>query len=451
MANNDTQDQGISAGIDPGLPLAKDWKPSADYRVFAGGREAAVHCSEGTSFAIIVCPEAEELALEVEAAAAFDRVVVRPLSAGIVPSADGGKLRFAVRAGHKLSIEPDGDTKRPLLLFVQPEEAAKPNANDPQVHYYGGGRVYDAGRIVLRANETVYIEEGTIVRGTIFAEEAVNIAVRGRGVLDGSGWRGVRASDDERRNMIKLIGCERVVLEGITVLDGDSWHVLPIACRDVTVVGLNIVTFEGTGDGIDIVGCEDVAISGCFIRSNDDCIAVKAVDYFHPSGCKDVRNVHVSDCVMWNAPWGNALEIGYETQCETIENIVFEHIDIIRCEFEGWQSGGTFTIHNGDRAIVRNVRYDNIRIEDSQEKLVDIKVLHSKYSRDAERGFVRDIRFSNIHIVDGPFPVSVIRGFDEAHLIEDVSFTNLTAYGQRLRSANEARMVVELAKGITFE
>src|SRR5690348_13086648 len=99
------------------LPLTKDWKPSADYRVYAGGREVNVHYSEGTSFAIIVCPAAEELVLEVEAAAAFSRAVVRPLSTGITPSAVGYKLRFAVRAGHKLSVELDGNTKRPLLLF----------------------------------------------------------------------------------------------------------------------------------------------------------------------------------------------------------------------------------------------------------------------------------------------------------------------------------------------
>jgi len=44
-----------------------------------------------------------------------------------------------------------------------------------------------------------------------------------------------------------------------------------------------------TGDGIDVVGSEDVSISNCFVRSNDDCVAIKAVDYQHEAGHKNVK------------------------------------------------------------------------------------------------------------------------------------------------------------------
>jgi hypothetical protein len=145
------------------------------------------------------------------------------------------------------------------------------------------------------------------------------------------------------------------------------------------------------------------------------------------------------------------LEIGYETRCDEISNIVFENCDVIRSEFEGYQSGGTFTIHNGDRAHIRNVRYENIRVEDSREKLIDIKVQFSQYSRDEERGQVSDIVFNNIQVVDGPFPVSIIRGYDADHMIRDITIKDMVVHGEEIKSANQCRMVVELSKDINFE
>ncbi|MGD2175444.1 MAG: hypothetical protein PVJ27_08580, partial [Candidatus Brocadiaceae bacterium] len=128
----------------------------------------------------------------------------------------------------------------------------------------------------------------------------------------------------------------------------------------------------------------------------------------------------------------------------------FRDCDIIRVEHEGYQSGATLSIHNGDRAVVSNVRYEDIRVEDSREKLIDLKVLLARYSRDEERGQIRDVHFKDIRVVDGPFPVSIIQGYDADHIIRDVTLENLVVHGRPVRSANEARMVVELARGVRF-
>lgn len=126
----------------------------------------------------------------------------------------------------------------------------------------------------------------------------------------------------------------------------------------------------------------------------------------------------------------------------------------IHCEYEGNQSGGVLTIHNADRAKVHNVRYENIRIEDAQEKLVDIKILDCKYSLDRVRGDVENIVFRNIDVTGPLFPVSIIRGFEmtnEMHRPRDIRFENVTVQGRTMHSANEMRMVVELAHELQFE
>ena len=85
---------------------------------------------------------------------------------------------------------------------------------------------------------------------------------------------------------------------------------------------------------------------------------------------------------------------------------------MIHCEREGYQSGGTLTIHNGDRADIHDVSYEDIRIEDSREKIFDLKICNACWSHDPIRGQIRNVLFKDIAVVDGPFPPSIIRGFE---------------------------------------
>ena len=172
-----------------------------------------------------------------------------------------------------------------------------------------------------------------------------------------------------------------------------------------------------------------------------------------PSPCRDVRDILVEGCVLWNAEPGNALEIGYELRCREVCGIIFRDIDIVHCQYEGNQSGGVLTIHNADRPYVHDIHYEDIRIEDAQEKLIDIKVLDSKYSLDRIRGKVEDVYFRNIEILNGPFPVSIIRGFEMANEMsrpQNIYFENIKILGREIQSPNQLRMVVELAHNLHF-
>jgi len=420
-------------------------EPSADFRLRINGQEAFVHHCRDSAYAI--CSVAAPVQVEVETAFDFREVKVRPLSRGVRPHADGRRLRFALDGPVRLSIEFDGDIRRPLFLFAAPPEADPPSPGDPGVRYFEAGKVHEAGVIELSDGETVYIEGGAVVRGTITAQNADNIAVRGRGILDGSR---IDRQTRRRPRMMDFVNCRNLTVEGITVADSPSWTVVPTGCAGLTVRGVNIMTWDTTGDGVDLVGSRDAVVEDCFLRCADDCVAVKATSYRHECGNSDVENIRVRRCVCWNAHPGNALEIGYETRCDSMSDIAFENCDIIRCEHEGHQSGGTFTIHNGDRATVSNVRYENIRVEDSREKLIDLKILYARYSRDEQRGHIRGVRFKDISVVDGPFPVSIIQGYDGEHMIEDVTIENLVVHDRKIANANEARMVVELAPGVRF-
>jgi polygalacturonase len=240
-----------------------------------------------------------------------------------------------------------------------------------------------------------------------------------------------------------------VGIEGVTLLDSQTWTLMLWGCRNVSVENVRTIGFHGGDDGIDIVSSRNVTMRGCFTRTKDDCVAVKAFpfkDVQPQPGQFDVADVLIEKCVFWNAEWGNALEIGYETRTETISNVTFRDCDVIRCEREGYTSGGTLTIHNGDRAHVRDVLYENIRVEDSREKLIDFKIAHTRYSRDEQRGQISGITLRDIDIVDGPLPVSIIQGFDAEHMIRQVTIEKLRYRGRMLTDALEAKMVLEVRR-----
>ncbi|WNR46136.1 glycosyl hydrolase family 28 protein [Paenibacillus roseipurpureus] len=439
----------ITSKFTSGMP-ASEIVASIDYKVRINGTDCFVYVCESASY--VIGSGEGPVTVEIETPLCVEQVKVRPLSKGIQPKPANGSITLEVQAPIKLSIEFGGDIRKPLFLLINPPENNRPDPSDLSVKYYRGGAVYDAGEIILNSGETVYIEEGAVVRGHITAPESNGARIAGRGILDGSGWRTTGLQPyEKRKQMIKAISCNDLEIEGITVVDGSNWHVVPIGSHNVTIRNLNVITFEGTGDGCDIVGCENVVVDNCFIRAKDDCLAVKAVDYHHEAGLANVKNVLVQNCVFWNAEWGNCMEIGYETRCDTISGVTFRNIDVMRCEFEGHQSGGVFTIHNGDRAVIQDILYEDIRVEDAQEKLVDIKVLDSKYSRDTIRGQVDGVTFRNIQVIDGLFPVSIIRGWSEEHMIRNIRFEGLTVHGEPVKSANDARMVVELAVDVSFQ
>lgn len=371
-------------------------------------------------------------------------VTIRPLSMNIAVEKQADSITFTATIPARLSVEFDGDTKHPLLLFLMEEQ---PYPNEPAYTLFKSG-IHNIGVMELKSDDKVYLEKGAVLRGVIFARDADDIEISGPGLFDVTDL----LFDGKKRTVIQLLNCRNVVLRDFTIIGAATWNVVPIACKNVLIEGINILSWIMTGDGIDICGCENVTVTGGFFRTADDCIAIKAVDYAFPDGCKNIRDIRVSQCVLWNDEPGNAMEIGYETRADEICGVHFYDIDVIHCMREGWQSGGVFTIHNGDRAKIHDISYRDIRVEDAREKLIDFKILHAVYSKDPQRGEIQNILFENIAIVEGAFPPSIMRGWEDGHhIIGPVAIRNLTYKDEKVHNVLDARIVNEMCSGITVE
>ena len=312
-----------------------------------------------------------------------------------------------------------------------------------------------------------------MVHGAIRAQGARNIKVRGRGILDGTKMREFVKSGGQR--FVQLEDCSGVELEGVILRNSQTWQIVPIRSDDISITNVKILSGNGSDDGIDIVRSQNVRIRNCFIRTKDDCIAVKSTG---DSSSRGTRNIDVADCVFWNAEWGNALEIGFELRTDEIRGIIFKNCDVIHVE-----DGAVLSIHNGDYATVSDVRFEDIRVEDARQKLIDLAIFLSQYSVDRptdpqerqrrymdgawdgvlrvspeqmaehskHRGHIRDIVFKDIRVIDGLFPFSIISGFDDQHKVENVTIDGLWIQGVRITSPEQGRFYVENAEGVVFK
>jgi len=202
---------------------------------------------------------------------------------------------FAIDKPCTISLEIDGDLRRPLFLFADPA-GDEPAPGDGRVRRFKGGMVHEAGVMDLDDGETVFIEEGAVVRGAVRSLGKNNITLCDRGILDGSRFGRMDC------RMAQVENCRGFTVRDVMIANGRHWEIVPVNCDSVSISGVRIVSNADCDDGMDIVGCRDVRIRGCFVRTKDDCIAIKANRYnwMQATGVDcDVDNVHVSDSVFW--------------------------------------------------------------------------------------------------------------------------------------------------------
>lgn len=114
------------------------------------------------------------------------------------------------------------------------------------------------------------------------------------------------------------------------------------------------------------------------------------------------------------------------------------------------RAGRPFTIHNGDRAVVKNVLYENIRVEDSQGWLIDFKILNSRYTKDIRKGKIEGIKFKHITLEGEYFPYSQLLGFDETNRIKGIEIENLKILGTKINSTYNGMMATIHCDDIQF-
>lgn len=79
-----------------------------------------------------------------------------------------------------------------------------------------------------------------------------------------------------RPNFFQPIRCQRVLLQGVTLRNSPMWQLNPVLCSSVVVDGVTLSSHGANNDGCDPESCNGVWIKNCRFDTGDDCISLKS-------------------------------------------------------------------------------------------------------------------------------------------------------------------------------
>lgn len=249
----------------------------------------------------------------------------------------------------------------------------------------GGTLILPAGTylispIALRSRVTLQLSAGaTLLASTnaadyngklsnlINGDSLTNVALTGQGTIDGNGaiwWQRYLDSDKtlSRPRLIYITRSTDFTVDGLTLTNSPSFHLVPYLCQNVTFKNLTITapaTSPNT-DGIDPANCTHVVIDNCTIDTGDDNIAIKG-GRSNGQLVQPCRDIQISNCRFLH---GHGLSVGSETSSGVAD------MAVSNCTFTGTTNGIRIKSQTGLGGSVQNLAYSKITMTDVTNPLV---------------------------------------------------------------------------------
>lgn len=391
-------------------------------------------------FAVIASDKPTDI--EITSEKQLEEVLIRPLSLNLEYSFDDHKIFIHLEKACKFSVEINGSYRENILIFVNDKHDEVIDKNSDRVIYFPKG-VTDADVVkITEDNMTVYLEEGAFVNGKLTADDCENLTICGYGVLS---MEKFPRDGGDKHIALEMNHCKNLNIRDITVTDSAFWTCRIMGCDDVRIENINIIGQRGNSDGVDVCGSRNVLVEKCFIRTWDDCFVAKAFD------TGNLENVTFRDSTLWN-DFARPIEVGVEIRAEYARNITFENIDVIH-SVTGYPIMG---IHHGDRAKLRNIRFDNVRIEDAPgAQVFDIRITDSVWNKDNEKGDIDGVTIKDIYLVEEQEILpskSRLQGFSPEVSIKNVTLENICFLGKFATNVEECQVnVMDFVENVTVK
>jgi polygalacturonase len=335
------------------------------------------------------------------------------------------------------------------------------------IQQQGGGRlVFDVGRFLsgsihLKSNVTIHLLEGAVLLGAlnpldyerkgltafILCHDQQNIAITGKGVIDGQGrevarnvvalvhkglikdaFRNDRPEVPIRPMLIYFRSCKNILISGVTMRNAAAWVQTYDQCKNLLVDSITVDSRAfWNNDGIDIVDCDSVAITNSYIDADDDGVCLKS----HDSTGAICQNVLVRNCTIRSS--ANAIKFG------TASLGGFKNVKLINIKvFDTYRSA--IALEAVDGGFLENVEVDSLYVLNSGHAIF----LRIGERRKGKKGRLENITIKNVsaeiaatkpdagYEYEGPIedmprnisPPIVIAGLPD-NIIKNVSFTNI--------------------------
>ena len=362
----------------------------------------------------------------VSRARTFRTARIRPDYRGVMAQVQNDStLQFLLFQPENLSVELDGDITSNLLLFTSRPPVSRHDAQR-QAHaqgrsflYYPAGFYPSPDTIRVPSRTTVYLDGGAYFAGTFAIDDAEHVSIIGRGIARPvSGYQGAH-----------------VYRSRDVLIDGLVLNTCPIGeSRQVTLHDVRSISHPAWGDGLNVFGgCDSILFDRVFCRNSDDCTTAYAT---RKGFSGSTRHVTMRHSTLW-ADVAHAIFVGIHGDAlrgDTIEHLRYENIDILGQVEPQVDYQGCMAINCGDNNLVRDVTFDNIRVEQiEQGSLLQVKVGYNQKYCAAPGRSVEDVQFRRVRY-SGALPSSLclIHGYDSARQVRNISFLELKINGRLL-------------------
>ncbi len=341
----------------------------------------------------------------------------------------------------------------------------------------GGGTVvipkgiFYSGGIRLKSNVNLHLSEGTVLRFStnpmdylpvvktrwegldcyniqplIYAYEQTNIAVTGKGIIDGRGnnntwwklvtkerfgWKpGMKNQNPAREllesmsqkgvpveervfgpeanlrpQMINTYKCNRILIEGVTLINAPFWVIHPLMCENLIVENVKINNHGPNGDGCDPESCNKVLIKNCLFQTGDDCIAIKS-GRNHDGRKWELpgQNIIIRNCEMRDGH--GALVIGSEVSGG------FKNLYVENCIMDSPNLDRVLRIKSNicRGGIIENIFIRNLKVKECKEAVVKVELNYFMNLEKCDETYipiVRNIQLENVNSEKSDYAVNI--------------------------------------------
>ena len=345
----------------------------------------------------------------------IDSARVRPLSYDIPFTIEGNTLQFSLEKPANLSVEVNGDIFHNLHLFANPLDTFKVDKKNPDLIYFGPGvHRLEGGEFRIPSGKTVYVAGGAVMMGRMLIENVHDVKLLGRGIID-----------LKVKGGIHIANSRNVYVEGLVATQCATG-----GSDSVTIRNVKVISYFGWGDGMNVFSSRNVLFDRVFCRTSDDCTTVYGtrLGFEGPSS-----NITMQNSTLW-ADVAHPIFIGIHGNVEKpeiLENLNYVNIDILDHKEKQLNYQGCLAINAGDENLIRNVRFEDIRIENfRQGQLVNLRIFfNEKYCKAPGRG-IENVVFKNVSYTGNRAEFSVIEGYDAQRKVRNIRFENLRINGQ---------------------
>jgi polygalacturonase len=301
----------------------------------------------------------------------------------------------------------------------------------------GGGTVWIpagaflCGEIELKSNITLHLDNGAILLGSpnlkdypkfkqlVHAENCQNIAIEGKGTIDGNGKSFFNADwtfKPRPEPWIKFLNCENITFRDVKLINSPA-HVLDFTeCDGVNVAGISIINdmLSPNTDGIDVRNTRNVHISNCYIETGDDAICLKT-SIKNPTPKYLTENVVVTNCILKSDD--AALKLGTGSAYLT-RNCIFSN-----CVIQDTRFGIALFMEEGGK--IENYQFNNIIIQGKSHHKTEYPIFIDIDRKKQEYAFgkIDGVQFNNLTIETRG---NILIGGQKTAMIENISFENIT-------------------------